>query len=90
VIHNLLGHRLPHKKSRNVGNLHDELLFFEKGNLAEILAVTATVKGCRMSALTRCTNECSRPFRADVGQPLQGGNRVGCRYTQISVQAMGI
>jgi len=51
---------------------------------------SALVKGCRMSAPTRRTNECSSPFRADVGQPLQGGNRVGYRRTQISAQAMGI
>ncbi len=46
---------------------------------AWISNLTVMVKGCRMSAPTRRTNECSRPFRADVGQPLQGGNRVGCR-----------
>ena len=40
------------------------------GRIPEAAQTSAMVKGCRMSALTRRTNECSRPFRADVGQPL--------------------
>ena len=65
-------------------------LELHSGSGAPLSQISAQVKGCRMSAPTRRTNECSRPLWADVGQPLQGGNRVGCRRAQISAQAMGI